>query len=162
MAYKVFISHSTHDQELVASLTNLFIKFGIEIFVAEWDLTPGSSLDKNVFEQIESADCMVVLLTQHGIRSNWVQQEIGYALKINKLLTPIVEKGTDYRELVALQGRVHIEYDPLQAEQAIVKAADYVKSLKLKKNERNKSRLVLGGMLTILLLIWLTLSLSIF
>jgi len=49
MAYKVFISHSTRDQGLVISLVNLLSKFGVEVSVAEWYLTPGERLDKKVF-----------------------------------------------------------------------------------------------------------------
>ena len=102
MAYRVFISHSTRDQGLVISLANLLSKFGVEVSVAEWYLAPGERLDKKVFKQIEGSDCVVVLLTQNEIRSNWVQQEIGYSLQRNKPVIPIVEKGIDSKHLTAL------------------------------------------------------------
>jgi hypothetical protein len=46
MAYKVFISHNTRDLGLVTSLANLLQRFGVEVFVAEWYLQPGGSLEK--------------------------------------------------------------------------------------------------------------------
>jgi len=153
MAYKVFISHSTRDQGLVISLANLLSKFGIEVSVAEWYLASGERLDKKVFEQIERSDCVVALLTRNGIRSNWVQQEIGYSLQRNKSVIPIVEKGIDPKDLAALQGREYIEYDPYQYQQALIKLSTYVRSLKLKKEEREKALLVLGGLLAFLLLL---------
>jgi len=153
MAYKVFISHSARDQGLVISLANLLSKFGVEVSVAEWYLAPGERLDKKVFEQIERSDCVVVLLTRNGIRSNWVQQEIGYSLQHNKPVIPIVEKGIDPKDLAALQGREYIEYDPYQYQQALIKLSTYVRSLKLKKEERDKALLVLGGLLAFLLLL---------
>lgn len=153
MAYRVFISHSTRDRGLVIALSNLLAKFGVEVFVAEWYLTPGESLDKKVFGQIERANCMVVLLTKNGIRSNWVQQEIGYAIKTHKPLIPLVEKGADPRDLAALQGKEYIEYDPFQPQQALIKASTYVKSLKLKKEEQEKTLLIAGGVLALLLLL---------
>lgn len=93
MAYKVFISHSAKDRGLVIALANLLSRFGVEVYVEEWFLTPGERLDKKAFEQIKNSDCVVVLLTRNGIRSNWVQQEIGYSLQCDKSVIPIVEKG---------------------------------------------------------------------
>lgn len=153
MAYKVFISHSTRDQGLVISLANLLSKFEVEVFVAEWYLTLGERLDKKVFEQIEMSDCVVALLTREGIRSNWVQQEIGYSLQRNKPIIPIVEKGIDPKDLAALSGRDYIEYDPYQYQQVLIKLSTYVKSLKLKKEEQEKALLILGGLLAFLLLV---------
>ncbi len=153
MAYRVFISHSTQDQGLVISLANLLSKFEVEPFVAEWYLTPGERLDKKVFEQIKKSDCIVALLTRNGIRSNWVQQEIGYSLQQGKPVIPMVEKGIEPKDLAALQGREYVEYDRYQYQQALGKLSTYVKSLKLKKEEKEKVLLVLGGLLAFLLLI---------
>ncbi len=153
MSYKVFISHSTRDQGLVISLTNLLSKFEVEVFVAEWYLDPGVRIDNKIFEQIEASDCVVVLLSRKGIRSNWVHQEIGYALKCNKLIIPLVEKGIDSNDLAALQGMQYIEYDSHEYQGALNKLANFVKSLKLKKEEQEKTLLVLGGLLAFLLLI---------
>jgi len=153
MAYKVFISHSTQDRGLVITLANLLTKFGIEVSIAEWYLSPGEPLDKKVFTQIEKADCVVALLTRNGMRSNWVQQEIGYAMKAGKPIIPLVEKGVNSRDLAALQGKEYIEYDPLQPKEALIKASTYVKSLKLKKEEQEKALLIAGGILALLLLL---------
>jgi hypothetical protein len=153
MTYTVFISHSTRDQGLVIALANLLAKFGVEVFVAEWYLTPGEPLDRKVFSQIEKADCLVVLLTKNGIRSNWVQQEIGCALQINKPLIPLVEKGIGSRDLAALQGREYIEYDPFEPEQALIRTSTYVRSLKLRKEQQKKTLLIAGGILALLLLL---------
>ena len=153
MAYKVFISHSTCDRGLVIYLANLLHKFGVEPAVAEWYLTPGQSLDEKVFEQIRGSDCIVALLTRNGIRSNWVQQEIGYSLQRDKLVIPIVEKGVEPKDLASLQGREYIEYDPYQYQEALNRLSTYVKSLKLKKEEKEKALLVLGGLLAFVLLV---------
>lgn len=153
MAYKVFISHSTKDQGLVISLANLLTKFGVEVFVAEWYLSPGEHLDKKVFEQIEKSNCVVALLTRNGIRPNWVQQEIGYSLKQDKPVIPIVEKGIKKEDLGALQGKEYIEYDPSEYQQALSKLSTYVKSLTLKRQEKEKALLVLGGLIAFFLLV---------
>ena len=153
MAYRVFISHSVQDQGLVISLANLLSKFGVDVSVAEWYLTPGERLDEKVFEQIKKSDCIVALLTRNGMRSSWVQQEIGFSLQQGKPVIPMVEKGIEPKDLAALQGREYIEYDRYQYQQALSKLSTYVKSLKLKKEEKEKVLLVLGGLLAFLLLI---------
>ena len=153
MAYKVFISHSTQDRGLVITLANLLTKFGVEVSVAEWYLSPGELLDRKVFSQIEKADCVVALLTRNGLRSNWVHQEVGYAIKAGRLIIPLVEKGVDPGDLAALQGKEYIEYDPLQPQGALIKASTYVKSLKLKKEQQEKALLIAGDILALLLLL---------
>ena len=153
MPYKVFISHSTRDRGLVIALANLFSKLGVEVFVGDWSLTPGERLDKKVFTKIDESDCMVVLLTGKGMRSNWVHQEIGYALKSNKLLIPLVEKGINSRDLASLEGKEYIEYDPLQPEEAMMRLSTYAQSLKLKKQEKEKTMIVAGAFIALLLLL---------
>ena len=156
MPYKVFISHSVRDQGLVVALANILSKFGIDVIVAEWYLAPGQSLPQKIFDQIEKSDCVLVLLTRNGIRSNWVQQEIGYALKAKKLLVPLVEKGIDQKDLGALQSKDRIEYDRRQPQDALIKISTYVKKLKLKKEEQEKALIVAGGIGAFLLLLLLS------
>jgi nucleoside 2-deoxyribosyltransferase len=123
------------------------------VFVAEWYLSPGEPLDKKVLPQIKKADCTVVLLTKNGIRSNWVKQEIGYAIKTGRPLIPLVEEGVEPKDLAALQGREYIEYNPFQPQQALIKTSTYVKSLKLNKENQEKTLLIAGGILALLLLL---------
>lgn len=153
MSYTVFISHSTQDRGLVIALANILAKFEIKVFVAEWYLMPGEPVSKKIFDEIEKSDCIVALLTRNGIRSNWVNQEIGYALKAEKILIPIVEKGVDINELGALQGKEYIEYDSSQYQEALLKTASFVKSLHLRKQKQNNALLVTGGIFAFFLLL---------
>jgi hypothetical protein len=153
MPYSVFISHSTRDRGLVISLAHLLEKFGVQVHVADWYLAPGEPLAKKVFGLIESADSVVALLTRHGMRSNWVQQEVGFSLQKQKVVVPVVEKGTDQENLGALQGVEYVEYDPHAPEQALNKLANYVNTLKLGKEQKEKTRLVLAGLIVFLLLL---------
>ncbi len=153
MAYKVFISHSTRDQRLVMSLANLLSKYEIKVEVAQWYLSPGQPLTNKVFNLIAGSDCVVILLTAMGVRSKWVQHEIGFALQSKKTIIPLVEKGLRPGELGALQGREYIEFDPVRPQNALLKTATFVKSLKLKKQDREKALLVAGGIIAFLLLL---------
>ncbi len=151
--YNVFISHSTQDRGLVIALANILAKFEIKTFVAEWYLTPGEPISEKVFAGIKESDCVVALLAQNGMRSNWVNQEIGYALNSGKPLIPIIEKGVNLSGLAALQGKEYIEYDPHQCQDALIKTASFVKSLKLNKQKQKKALFISGGILAFFLLL---------
>lgn len=152
---KVFLSHSTHDQGLVISLSQLLQHLGIQVFVAEWYLSPGARLDMKIKKQIRDADFVVVLLTRNGLRSNWVQQEVGIAIDAEKPIIPIVERGAKPSDLAALQGREYIKYDPLHPGQALTKVIRYLNSQRLQKKEQEKWRLIAAGIIGLFVLLLL-------
>lgn len=153
MAYSVFVSHSAHDQGLVMALASTLSKYGVDVRVAEWYIAAGQALSDKVKAQIKGADSVVVFLTGNGKRSKWVQQEVDIALGANRLVIPLVEKGTPADELAALQGREYIEYDPARPQDALDRAAGYVGSLKAKKEEKERALLAVGGIVAFLLLL---------
>jgi hypothetical protein len=153
MAYSVFVSHSARDQGLVMALANTLSKCGVSVRVAEWYVAAGQALSDKVRAQIKGADSVVVFLTRNGARSKWVQQEVGIALGANKLVIPLVEKGTPAEELAALQGRDYIEYDPARPQVALDRAAGFASSLKAKKEEKERAMLAIGGVIAFLLLL---------
>lgn len=153
MAYSVFVSHSTRDQGLVMALANTLSKYGVGVRVAEWYIAAGQALSDRVRAQIKEADSIIVFLTANGTRSKWVHQEVGIALGANRLVIPLVEKGTPAEELAALQGREYIEYDSARPQDALDRAAGYVGSLKAKKEEKERALLAVGGIIAFLLLL---------
>ncbi|UCG42410.1 MAG: toll/interleukin-1 receptor domain-containing protein [candidate division WOR-3 bacterium] len=153
MAYKVFISHSARDQGLVMALSRQFVQFGVDVLVAEWYVQAGQPLSAKVRSQMEDSDCVVVLLTRDGQRSHWVQQEIGIAVRAGKLVIPLVEQGTPQEELGILGGVEYISYDPTQPLAALDRASGFVKSLKARKDEKQRALLVTGGIVAFLLLL---------
>jgi nucleoside 2-deoxyribosyltransferase len=155
MAFKVFISHSARDQGLVIALSNLLAKYGVNVAVADWYLEPGSQIENSILEQIDNADCVILLMTPSGARSNWIHLEVGYALKAGKVIIPLVEKGVEAGQLTALGKLNIIEYDPQKPYEAISKASTYVTTLKLKKQEQEEMLLIVGGILAFLLLLYL-------
>jgi hypothetical protein len=154
MAYRVFISHSVRDQRLVIMLSRLLAEFGVEPVVAEWYLSPGEPLADKIVRHIDGADCVVALLTSEGIRSNWVHQEVGIALKNpRKPVIPLVEKGTSAGDLAALHGKEYIEYDPRHPFDALQRAATHVRRLHLAEEERRQGLLLAGAIVAFLLLL---------
>ena len=107
MVFKVFISHSMEDAWIVYELHDLLKINGIEAYVAEWSLSPGAELSEKIKTAIRSCNCFLVLLTRHGTRSQWVNQEIGIAEGYRKPIIPLVEEGESAPALLASKVYIH-------------------------------------------------------
>lgn len=97
MGYKVFLSHSMGeaDRDLVAQLAGVIQSHGVECYIASRDYQPGHALPEKIGANLRASDSLVVLLTTGGVHRPWVNQEIGYAQGIRKLVIPVVEVGVE-------------------------------------------------------------------
>ncbi len=77
---KTFISHSSINKEIAAQLSRDLVKQGIDVWFAEWEILPGDSLRRKIEQGISEATHFIVLLTQHSLKSEWVQTELDAAL----------------------------------------------------------------------------------
>lgn len=97
MAFKVFLSHSTdpNEQAIVWRLQTLAVAHGISLFVAPEFAPPlrrgPLMLSERVAEAIDSADCVLAIIT--SATGPAVEKELDYALAKKKLIIPIVEQG---------------------------------------------------------------------
>lgn len=132
LMYKVFVSHSTKDMKLVRSIRSELEKAGMIVYLAEEHLRPGKNLPQKIMENIESSDCMVVLLTYVGSRSQFVNQEIGAAKMVHKPIIPMVEKKIEKKIGGLLAGLEYIYFDKANPKDAISKVASYVSHLKIR------------------------------
>lgn len=131
MGYKVFISYSTDDMNLVNELTNNFRKMGIEVYVAGYYPELGESLPNKIERNIDSSDAMVVLLTRMGARSAWVQQEIGFAKAKNKLIIPLVDEGEKIKGFI--MDKEYLKINPENIQETIDKLLPKINKLKTQK-----------------------------
>ncbi len=77
----VFISHSSADREHVARLAGDLEQCWVRSWYSEWEILPGDSLRERIFQEgISGSTCMLVLITPHSIKSNWVTKELDAAL----------------------------------------------------------------------------------
>jgi len=141
MGYKVFISYSTDDMNLVNELSNNIRKMGIEVYIAEHYPELGESLPSKIERNINSSDAMVVILTRMGARSEWVQQEIGFAKAKNKLIIPLVDEGVKIKGFI--MDKEYLKINPENIQETIDKLLPKVNELK-KQKETNQV-LLWGG-----------------
>ena len=140
MSYTVFLSHSSRNRKLVIDIRNELKEAGIGVYLAEEYPQPGKNLPQKILNNIKSADCMVVLLTDTGVRSQFVNQEIGAARALNKPIIPMVEKKVKRKVGGLLAGLELIIFDKAKPEQAINEVSSYVSRLKLSLESKMKER----------------------
>ena len=103
----VFIGHSNKDKQYAHNFflcLNKIVPF--VPYIAEYYKKPGEDFKERIMMQLEQSAFIIFLLTQDGINSQWVNQEIGfaYALKRKKrgypCIIPICSKKLELKGLI--------------------------------------------------------------
>lgn len=90
MAYKVFLSYSTHDLTLVNQIKQRLTSTAVSVFVAEYSVAPGQPLSATIINEIKTCDLFILLWSQSAKGSEWVPQEIGVATSAGKTIVPVL------------------------------------------------------------------------
>jgi hypothetical protein len=90
---RIFISHSTKDMTLVRQLEKQLDNYGIGVIIAEDRKSPGAELKHKFESLIQQSDIFLALLTEEGVRSEWVLHETRYAKQTNKPMILLKEEG---------------------------------------------------------------------
>jgi len=146
--YQIFLSHSASDADWVLWLADEIRKIEIFPYVFEQDPQPGRYLSEKVQEAITASDSVVVFLTWNSHLAPYVQQEIGFAEGLKKLIIPLVQPGLDQRMFAMLQGREYIPFDFTNPSMAVETLLNYLHDLRTQA----ESRAALFGFSALLLL----------
>ncbi|HLE82709.1 MAG TPA: TIR domain-containing protein [Thermoanaerobaculia bacterium] len=84
MPGKVFISHSTRDDAVVAEIRRALEGLGHAVWVDSRELAPGAELEPEVQRAIEEARCLFAVLSTHAVNSPWVRKEVQHALAVKR------------------------------------------------------------------------------
>lgn len=103
---RIFISHSHADQE-IASLFVDFLLAALEIRPSDIRCTSvpghqlpfGSSISKQLKEDLNKTTCLIALITKDSLRSSWVLFELGSSWATDRLVLPILGPGLTYKDL---------------------------------------------------------------
>lgn len=94
MSYKAFIGYSREDKTLAQSIHDSLTRIvQIQPYLAEIYPNYGEDFKERIKNELDNSFFMVVLLTNNGIHSQWVNQEVGYAyaLKRRPRLLPLLQ-----------------------------------------------------------------------
>ena len=138
MPFDVFLSHDHSDLTLVDRVWRILDTINISAYMYERYPQHGEYLPEVIKKTIRASKYFVVLLTQQGVASQWVNQEIGIAHGFGRLIIPIKESSVESKGFVEL--REFIDYDPLSPEDMICSLL-YTLRLRLQKQSTIQSTL---------------------
>jgi hypothetical protein len=105
---KLFISYSHVDITKVNIIKKVLLNnTSFEAIIIAFNREALKPLSSKVIEGIKSADCIIPILTSESIKTQWINQEIGYATALNKLIIPVVEIDC----IDQLKGFIHKQID---------------------------------------------------
>jgi hypothetical protein len=80
----VFVSHSHKDHDFVSRLNAALRHHGVRTWFSHDDLDAGTKLHEAIFSAIASFDRLIVVLSEHSIKSPWVIAELQRAIRRQK------------------------------------------------------------------------------
>ena len=111
--FKVFISHATtEDGMLVDWIAEALDRLHIRTFVYERYPRGGRNRFETIKAMIQACPYFLVVLTKAGIASQWVNQEIGYAVAVGREPIPVVEVDSSKGKRIESKGFVELN-DPI-------------------------------------------------
>ena len=100
MITKIYISHCEQDELLARELARTLWAVEIESYSSLYRKARILSLAERIRFGVRQSDCVIPLITQDGVRSPEVNQEIGLAAGLDQLIIPLVESGIELPVLI--------------------------------------------------------------
>lgn len=108
----VFFSHSSKDAVWVGHLAEQAKACGVDVYLAEHDVSVGDQLSTKVRQAIGRSNAVMVLITPNSWQSPFVLHEIGAAVNAGKFVIPVVTPDAASLDMGFLQGLEYIALDP--------------------------------------------------
>jgi tetratricopeptide (TPR) repeat protein len=90
MPKKIFISHTTADDNFVTDLRKALENQGLDVWVDSQNLRGGDTLKTEIESAITNADAFIVVISPSVFNSTWVQQEVLFAQENNVSIVPLL------------------------------------------------------------------------
>jgi TIR domain-containing protein len=123
---RVFISYQSKDVKFVEMISTTISRIGLEPIVVENTSLPGENITTKVLTALNEFDLFLPIITRNSVNSQWLNQEIGYAIAKKTDIThitnlsfdfilPVIEKGISKNIkgfLVNIEGIPYERYNP--------------------------------------------------
>ena len=73
---KIFLSHSSKDNNFVEELAKKLSADGYSVWYDEWEIKVGDSIVQKINEGISESDFLIVVLSKNSVNSKWVKEEL--------------------------------------------------------------------------------------
>lgn len=110
---RVFISHSTHDQDFVEKeLIELLHRHGVDTWYMRTHIRSAADWADTVLEALEACDWFLVVLSPHSVASEWVKDEVHWAIdhRQGRIVTVLVEECRIDRLHIRLPRIQHVDF----------------------------------------------------
>src|SRR6266480_657437 len=77
---KVFLSHSVSDEDTAVELSKGLAKEGFDVWNPRIEVGAGGNFAEEIGRALRTSDAMVILVSPAAMKSDWMQEEINYAL----------------------------------------------------------------------------------
>lgn len=108
--FKVFLSHAETDYQLVYRIWSILSRLKVASYMHELYPDYRRDIPTGIRDVLRSCVMCITFLTNEGINSQWVQQELGIAYALNRVIVPVIEIGVEYKGFVQMVRR--ISYNP--------------------------------------------------
>lgn len=102
---------------------------GVDVYLAEHDPHPGTSIAGRIEEALRASHAVVFLLTSNGADSAYIHQEVGLARAYGKPIVPIIDKRVDRARLGMLTEVEWLEIDLDQPAEALARVTQSLQPL---------------------------------
>lgn len=118
---QVFLAYAEADRERQEQLRLQLLLAGVTVWSSRTDIQLGKDFQSEINRGIENADNLVILLSPQALSSKYCLQEIGYALKLNKRIIPLLIEPIELASPPALAGGPALAEKPLTSESVSAK-----------------------------------------
>src|SRR5947207_8513955 len=78
--HELFISYCRHDSDAANALADTLSKAGLSVWLDRKAIQEGAAFDTQIEEAIAQTRVVIVIWSEHSIKSHWVRAEAAYAL----------------------------------------------------------------------------------
>ena len=110
--FLVFVSHTSKDTDLALRIALVLDSLALPAFVYEKYQIGGQNRFEVIKNRITECPYFLLLLTRRARQSEWVNQEIGFAVAMAKEIIPLVETSPIQRRRISYFGFTELN-DPL-------------------------------------------------
>jgi tetratricopeptide (TPR) repeat protein len=95
MSKKIFISHTTADNNFVTQLRKALESQGMEVWIDSQNLRGGDTLKTEIESAIINAAALIVVISPRVFNTKWVRQEVMFAQESNVPIVPLLIDGME-------------------------------------------------------------------
>jgi hypothetical protein len=85
-----FVSHAHEDRRHVDLVCTALERAGVETWVSHRDIVPGSRWDETIETALARSGAVVVVVSEHSVRSDYVRAEVEEAIRQRKTVIPLI------------------------------------------------------------------------